>query len=95
MEFVQISDRVNVEAAAPMDVGTLPGSWINSNPDTNGIARIEVSNHGQVVADLRIGPNGLIGGEQLPSMSLPPLIKSRVAAEPVYDFGFAETWLRG
>ena len=43
MEFAQISDRVQVDAVGPMDTSVLPGIWINSNPDTNGIARIVIS----------------------------------------------------
>jgi hypothetical protein len=99
MEFVQISDRVNVEAAGPMDIGALPGSWINSNPDSNGIARIVVSESlGQLSLQVyAIGPDGLIDWGTAAVNVFASTPSSRVAAgfTCVYDFGFAETRLQG
>src|ERR1043166_6030164 len=64
MEFAQICDRVDPDAipVGPMDVSALPGVWINSNPETNGIARMVMSEAAgrlslQVYA---IGTDGLI-----------------------------------
>ena len=62
MEFVQICDRVETDAAGRPDHSLLPGVWINSNPGTSGIARLVISEADgnlslQVYA---IGPAGLI-----------------------------------
>ena len=44
MEFSQLCDRLEIETViGPMDISGLPGTWVNSNPDTNGIARIVMS----------------------------------------------------
>jgi len=99
MEFVQISDQVNVEAAEPMDIGALPGNWINSNPDSNGIARIVVSeSQGRLsLQTYAIGPAGLIDWGTAAVNVFASTPSSRVAAgfTCVYDFGFAETRLQG
>ena len=100
MQFAQICDRVETDAATagPADTSALLGSWVNSNPETNGIARMVMSEAGgklsiQVYA---VGPEGLIdwgaAGVEV-FMSSP---SSRVVAgfTCLYDFGFAETRLR-
>ena len=99
MKFAQIYDRVEIDAAViPLDLSGLPGTWINSNPDTNGIARIIISEtDGKVSAQVyAIGPAGLIdwGTTELAVFASTP--KSRVAAgfSCRYDFGFAETRLQ-
>jgi hypothetical protein len=100
MQFAQICDRVETDpaTAAPPDVSTLPGIWINSNPETNGIARLVLSESGgnlsvQVYA---IGADGLIdwGTTRANIFSSSP--SSRVAAGFTcrYDFGFAEAVLQ-
>jgi hypothetical protein len=99
MEFAQVYDRVEFEGAAePLDTSALAGVWINSNPDTNGIARMEFSEvegkpHVRVDA---IGPNGLIDWGSAPVKLLAASPASRITAgfTCTYDFGFAETRLQ-
>lgn len=99
MQFAQICDRVNVDAAGPIDIRALPGTWVNSNPDTNGIARIVMSESlGNLSLQIyAIGPDRLIdwGAAAVNVFASTP--SSRVAAgfTCVYDFGFVETRLQG
>ena len=100
MEFAQIFDRVETNIpAAPLDLSGLPGTWVNTNPDTNGIARMVISEtDGKVSLQVyAIGPDGLIewGAADLAVFTSGP--SSRVAAgfSCVYDFGFVETRLQG
>lgn len=99
MEFVQISDRVNVAAAGPLDTRALPGTWINSNPDTNGIARIVMSESPGSLSlqTFAVGPEGLIDWGTAAANVFASTPASRVAAgfTCVYDFGFVETTLQG
>lgn len=101
MQFAQLSDRVeNTEAnGAIADLQALPGVWINSNPNTNGIARMVMSESGgqlslQVFA---VGPDGLIDWGSTEVKVFAGLPTSQVAAgfTCTYDFGFAETELQG
>jgi hypothetical protein len=101
LQFVQLSDRVKTTGPANvmLDSQALPGVWINSNPNTNGIARLVMSDSGgklsvQVFA---IGPDGLINWGSTEVKVFAGLPTSRVAAgfTCVYDFGFAETELQG
>jgi hypothetical protein len=101
MQFAQICDRVEADAAAgasPADVSALPGLWLNSNPETSGIARMVMSEAGgrlslQVYA---VAPDGLVdwGTADVEVFSSSP--SSRAAAGFVcrYDFGFAEALLQ-
>jgi len=100
MEFAQIFDRVETDIpAGPMDLSGLPGIWINSNPDSNGIARLVISEaDGKLSSQVyAIGPDGLIdwGAASLTVFTSRP--NSRVAAgfTCLYDFGFVETRLQG
>lgn len=99
MQFAQLSDRVSGSAAGPLDLRALPGTWLNSNPDSTGIARIVISESGgnlsvQVVA---IGPDRLIEWGTAPANVFTSSPSSQVAAGFTcrYDFGFAETRLQG
>jgi hypothetical protein len=99
MEFAQISDRVEIDpAAAPMDISGLPGTWVNSNPDTNGIARIVISEAAgnlslQVYA---IGPDGLIdwGPADVAVFAATPTSRVSTGFTCLYDFGFVVTRLQ-
>lgn len=99
MQFAQIYDRVAPAPAGPLDLSALPGRWVNSNPDTNGIARLVMSEaDGKLTLQVQaIGPDGLLdwGGADIAVFTATPA--SRVAAgfTCVYDFGFAETRLQG
>ena len=100
MQFAQIRDRVeaNDETDAPVDISALAGMWVNSNPDTNGIARLVMSeSDGKLAVQvLAIGQDGLIdwGTTEITLFMSGP--SSRVAAGFTcrYDFGFVETRLQ-
>ena len=101
MQIAQLYDRVemNPETAGALDISALPGVWINSNPDTHGIARIVVSESdgNPSLRAYAIGPDSLIdwGTTELAVFAPTPI--SRVAAgfTCLFDFGFAETELQG
>lgn len=100
MQFAQICDRVETDAVAaePIDVSGLRGSWRNSNSDTNGIARMVITESGgnlslQVYA---IGPDGLIdwGTADINVFTSTPSTRVCAGFTGLYDFGFAETRLQ-
>jgi hypothetical protein len=99
MEFAQIFDRVETNIpAGPLDLSGLPGTWVNTNPHTNGLARMVISEtDGKVSLQVyAIGPEGLIdwGAADVAVFASTP--KSRVGAGFTcrFDFGFAETQLQ-
>jgi hypothetical protein len=101
MEFAQICDRVEADAmtVGPMDVSALRGVWINSNPQTNGIARMVMSEAAgrlslQVYA---IGPDGLIdwGVAKVQAFGSTPTARAGAGFSCRFDFGFAESFLQG
>lgn len=100
MQFAQISDRVESNGpATPLDSQALPGVWINSNPNTTGIARMLMSDvdgklHLQVFA---VGPDGLIdwGSTEVKVFAGVPTSKVGAGFTCNFDFGFAETELQG
>jgi hypothetical protein len=99
MEFAQVCDRVKVEEVGPIDISGLPGTWINSNPDTNGIARIVMSESAGNLAlqTYAVGPERLIDWGTVAVNVFASAPSSRVAAgfTCAYDFGFVETQLLG
>src|SRR5437016_6188183 len=101
MQFAQVYDRVEVDdrTGRPLDPSAFPGKWINSNPDTNGIARLVMTeSDGKLLLQvLAIGPNGLIdwGTTDLKIFAATPSSRIGVGFVGVYDFGFAETRLQG
>jgi len=101
MQFAQIRDRVEIgsSAAETVDYGGLTGMWVNSNPDTNGIARIVIlESEGALSLQVyAIGPDGLIDWAAAPASVFTSSPSSRVAAgfTCLFDFGFAETRLEG
>ena len=82
-----------------MELRALLGTWINSNPDTNSIARIEATDlHGKL--ELRIsavGPDGFIDWGVAEAQVFAATPESNIGAGFTcrYDFGFAETRLQG
>ena len=99
MEFAQVYDRVESESVAqPLDLSGLAGVWINSNPDTNGIARMEFSEaDGKPFVRVdAIGPNGLIdwGSAPVKLVAASPSSRTTAGFTCTYDFGFAETRLQ-
>jgi len=101
LQFAQLSDRVdNIPANdVSMEIQALPGVWINSNPNTNGIARMVMSeSEGKLSLQVfAVGPDGLIDWGRADVKVFAGVPNSRVAAGFTcsYDFGFAETELQG
>ena len=100
MRFAQICDRVEPDAAAarPLDLSALHGTWINSNPDTSGIARMLLSEaDGKLSIQVyAIGPDGLIdwGTAQASVFTSSPASRVVAGFTCLYDFGFVETRLQ-
>ena len=102
MQFAQIRDRVQAgaRAAGPADLSAFPGVWVNSNPDSNAIARLVVGESGSGSLTVRvyaIGPGGLIDWGTTEGKVFAVSPSSRVGAGFIckYDFGFAEIRLEG
>lgn len=101
MQFAQLCDRVEADAATAgqIDVSALPGTWINSNPATNGIAQMVMTeSDGKLSLEVSaIGPDGLIDWGTAEVVVFTATPSSRVGAgfTCCYDFGFAETRLQG
>lgn len=101
MQFAQIYDRVEIDSATvlPIDLSAFPGTWVNSNPDTTGIARLVLSaSAGKLsLRTYAIGPDGLIDWGTTDAAIFTSGPWSRLAAGFTcrYDFGFAETRLQG
>lgn len=99
MEFAQLYDRVEIDGTAePLDFSALTGVWINSNPDTTSITRIEFSeDEGKVTVRVHaLGPDGLIDWGRAPAKLFAPSPKSRATTgfTCTYDFGFAQIRLQ-
>ena len=100
MEFAQIFDRVDPNAlpSGPLDVSALPGVWINSNPRTNGIARMVMSElDGKLSLQVfAIGPDGLIdwGVADVNVYGSTPSSHVGTGFSCLFDFGFAESLLQ-
>jgi hypothetical protein len=101
MQFAQLCDRVEMDAATAgqIDVSALPGLWLNSNPATNGIARMLMTEtDGKLSLQVfAIGPDALIDWGTAEVLVFTATPSSRVGAGFTcrYDFGFAETLLQG
>lgn len=100
MQFAQLSDRVESNGnATPMDTQALPGVWINSNPNTSGIARMVMSeSEGKLSLQVfAVGPDGPIDWGSTGVNVFAGLPTSKVGAGFTcnFDFGFAETELQG
>ena len=101
MQFAQICDRVETDAemTGPINLSALAGIWVNSNPDTNGIARLVISeSNGNLSLQVyAIGPDGLIdwGTADINVFTSSPSSRIGAGFTCPYDFGFAETRLQG
>jgi hypothetical protein len=100
MQFAQIRDRVETpsQGTGSIDSSGLIGTWVNSNPDTTGVARMVVAESGGSLTlwVQAIGPDGLIdwGPADIRVYCSTPLARSAVGFTCVYDFGFVETRLQ-
>ena len=93
-QYAQLSDHIELDPITHIDPKSLVGHWINSNPDTNSIARINITEangklHLQVFA---VGPDGLIDwGTATAEVFAPnPASSAGAGFTCTYDFGFAE-----
>ncbi|MEW6208399.1 MAG: hypothetical protein AB1631_08525 [Acidobacteriota bacterium] len=99
MQFAQIRDRAEIKShdARNIDPAGLVGMWVNSNPDTRGVARMIITESGGKLS-LRvqaIGPDGLIdwGSTDIALFASSPSSRAAAGFMCLYDFGFAETRL--
>lgn len=101
MQFAQICDSVETDVAMDggIDFSALHGTWINSNPDTNGIARIVMSESaGNLsVRIFAIGSDGFIdwGTMDATVFAAAPSQQTCSGFTCLYEFGFAESRLQG
>jgi len=100
LQFVQLSDRVESSGSSTaMDTQALPGVWINSNPNTTGIARMVMSesDDGLSLQVFAVGPEGLIdwGSARVRVFAGLPTSRAGAGFTCNFDFGFAETELQG
>ncbi len=101
MQFAQICDRVETEPIANRDIdrSAFTGNWVNSNPDTNSIARIKVfEKNGELQLQVSaIGPDGLIdwGPVRAEVFASGPASRTGAGFACRYDFGFAEARMQG
>ena len=100
MQFAQIRDRVETDPKAEsINASELIGTWINSNPYTNGIARMVMSrsNGNLSLHTYAIGPNGLIdwGTAEVSIFASSPASRVGAGFTCLFDFGFAEALLQG
>lgn len=100
MQFAQIRDRVETDAgrAEPSDLSALYGTWVNSNPDSNGIARMVMAeaDGNPTLRVFAIGPNGLIdwGTADITIFRSGPSSRAAAGFTCRYDFGFVEILLQ-
>jgi len=100
MQIAQLRDRVITEpkSVGTGDLSTFAGVWINSNPETTGVARMVITQSGSQFS-LRvyaIGPEGLIdwGSVDVNVFTATPSSHGVAGFTCLYDFGFVETRLQ-
>ena len=93
-QYAQLSDHVEPSPIKNIDPTPLLGHWINSNPDTNSIARINISEaNGQLQLQVfAVGPDGPIdwGTANAEVFASGPASSTGAGFMCTYDFGFAE-----
>ena len=94
IQYAQLSDNVEPDPIKKIDPKALLGHWINSNPDTNSIARVNITEaNGQLQLQvLAVGPDGLIdwGTASAEVFAAGPASHTGAGFTCTYDFGFAE-----
>ncbi|HEY3040354.1 MAG TPA: hypothetical protein VGJ66_16575 [Pyrinomonadaceae bacterium] len=99
MEIAQLYDLAEPPVGAELDASALVGEWVNSNADTRSIARLTIfESDGKLLARVfGIGPKGLIdwGEAELEIFSSSPSSSTPSGFTGYYDFGFAETEIKG
>ena len=98
MEIAQLCDLVE-PVPGDLNGAALVGEWVNANPDTTSIARIMISeDRGKLLLRVfAIGPEGLIdwGVAEITIFSSSPSSTTPAGFTCHYDFGFAETGIKG
>ena len=101
MHFAQLSDLVKTDTPSnsTLDPAALFGNWINSNPETGSIARIQIfeSNGKPQLRVSAVGPDGLIdwGATNVDVFAAGPASHLGTGFTCTFDFGFAEARLQG
>jgi hypothetical protein len=99
-QFAQICDLVETEPIHERDVdrAALVGKWINSNPDTTSIARVNVFEaDGKLQLQVfAVGPDGLIDWGKISAnvFAAGPASRTGAGFTANFDFGFAEARLQ-
>ena len=99
-QFAQICDLVETEPIHDRDIdrSALVGNWINSNPDTNSIARVNVFEaDGKLQLQVfAVGPDGLFDWGTTPAnvFAAGPSARAGAGFTATFDFGFAEARLQ-
>ncbi|HET6973230.1 MAG TPA: hypothetical protein VFH96_04360 [Pyrinomonadaceae bacterium] len=93
-KYAQLSDLIELDPIKHIDPKPLLGHWINSNPDTTSIARINITEaNGKLQLQVfGVGPDGPIDWGIAPAEVFAPNPSSSTGAgfTCTYDFGFAE-----
>ena len=93
-QYAQLSDQVEPDPITKIDPKPLLGHWINSNPDTNSIARINITEaNGKLQLQVfAVGPEGPIDWGLAPAdvFASGPASHNGAGFMCTYDFGFAE-----
>ena len=93
-KYAQLSDLIEIDATKSIDHKSLLGHWINSNPDTISIARINITEaNGKLELQVfAVGPDGLIdwGTATADVFAAGPASRTGAGFACTYDFGFAE-----
>jgi hypothetical protein len=99
MKFAQICDQIEIQSAAPLDSSALPGTWINSNPQTTALARLVIKEAGDDLSleAYGVGSDGLVdwGTSQIDLFASAPFGRVAAGFTCVFDFGFKQTRLQG
>ena len=93
-KYAQLSDLITSDPITDIDHKSLLGHWINSNPDTISIARINITEaNGKLELQVfAVGPDGLIdwGIASAEVFAPNPASSTGAGFTCTYDFGFAE-----
>ena len=93
-KYAQLSDLIELDPIKHIDHKALLGHWINSNPDTISIARINITEaNGKLELQVfAVGPDGLIdwGIASAEVFAPNPASSTGAGFTCTYDFGFAE-----
>ena len=100
MEIAQLCDRVEPPVGrADLNGSAFVGEWVNANSETTSIARVTISEDGGklLLHVFAIGPKELIdwGVAELVIFSSSPDASTAAGFSCEYDFGFAETGIKG